>query len=51
MLPFTNTMGTLASTLRALVTEVEGFDIVLGLDWLRQNKPYVNWTTSTLTVS
>ena len=50
-LPFTITMGTLTSTLRAPVTEVEGFDIVLGLDWLRQNKPHVNWATSTLTIS
>ena len=30
--------------------DMEPYDAVLGLDWLRQNNPYIDWATSTLTI-
>lgn len=50
-LPLTISMGTLTSSLCAPVKEVKCYDIILGLDWVRQNKPHVDWATSTLVVS
>lgn len=50
-LTLTITLGTLTSKLRVSVTDVEELNVVLGLNRLRQNKPHVNWFTSTIFVS
>ena len=48
--PFSVRLGSLNSTLQGPIMDMEPYDAVLGLDWLRQNNPYIDWATSTLTI-
>src|SRR6202000_1001965 len=44
-------IGTLSMPLTARVLEIDGYDVILGIDWFRQWNPQVNWQTGTLTIN
>lgn len=44
-LTFTINVDTFTSTLRSLVTNFKGCDIVLGINWLHHNKQHIDWAT------
>ena len=39
-----------SSTISGLILNIPHYEIILGLDWMRINKPYIDWDSSTLTI-
>jgi transposase InsO family protein len=38
-------IGSFEATLTARVLDLKGYDVILGMDWLREHNPQINWFT------